>query len=56
MLKLMSEKSKNDLISQSFLNRVCSTKDISELVIFLCSDKSSYINGQILKLNGGMKI
>jgi NAD(P)-dependent dehydrogenase (short-subunit alcohol dehydrogenase family) len=36
------------------LNRVGKTIEIAEVVKFLISDKSSYINGQIINVDGGM--
>jgi len=36
------------------LNRFGTTKDISSLVLFLCSDSSSYIDGAVIPINGGM--
>lgn len=36
------------------LKRAGTEEDISNLVMFLASDKASYINNQIIKINGGM--
>lgn len=36
------------------LNRFGSVEDIVEAVLFLASDKASYITGQIINVNGGM--
>jgi len=35
------------------LNRYGSEEELAEAVFFLCSDKASYINGQILNVDGG---
>jgi 3-oxoacyl-[acyl-carrier protein] reductase len=36
------------------LKRAGSEDDVSNLALFLSSDKASYINNQIIKINGGM--
>ncbi len=35
------------------LNRYGTENELSEAIFFLCSDKASYINGQILNVDGG---
>ena len=34
--------------------RLATLDDISEVVAFLASEKSSYINGEIINVNGGL--
>ena len=55
MSNLMNNQTKNDFINNSFLNRMCKTSDIINLINFLGSSKSSYINGKVLYLDGGSK-
>lgn len=38
------------------LKRLCKTEDILNLCNFLCSDKSSYITGQNIFLDGGLSV
>ena len=38
------------------LKRLCKTDDIINLANFLCSDKSSYITGQNIVLDGGLSL
>ena len=54
MSEQMDINSANNLLEKSFLKRKCTVNEISDLVIFLSSNKSSYINGQILRIDGGM--
>lgn len=35
------------------LHRLCELDEVAELVLFLASDRSSYITGQSLNLTGG---
>lgn len=46
--KFISSESKNIL-----LNRFATMDDIANLVLFLASDKSSYINNEVIKIDGG---
>ena len=55
MLDEMDKNAKNFLIEQSFLKRECYTNEIASLALYLASDQSSYLNGQIIRLDGGMK-
>jgi 3-oxoacyl-[acyl-carrier protein] reductase len=47
------EKSREKLINQIPIRRIGQPEDIAYMASFLASDKASYINGQILLLDGG---
>jgi 3-oxoacyl-[acyl-carrier protein] reductase len=36
------------------LNRLGEPKDVAQLALFLASDSSSYITGEVIKVDGGM--
>ena len=55
MLDDMDDKTKEIFINQSYLKREGELDDISSLVLYLASNESKYINGQIIRLDGGMK-
>ena len=55
MLKKMDPKSKNVLISRSFMKKVCEPIDVANLILYLSSKNSEYINGQIIFMDGGME-
>ena len=38
------------------LNKLGSSKDVANLVCYLCSELSSYITGQVINIDGGMTI
>lgn len=56
MGNLMNEKSKKELIDNSFQKKTFKMNDVVELIVFLLSSKSRSINGQILRIDGGMEI
>ncbi len=35
------------------LQRIGKLSEVAEVVVFLCSDSSSYINGEIITIDGG---
>lgn len=54
MLKKMDSKSRDALISRSFMKKACEPKDVANLILYLSSKNSDYINGQIIYMDGGM--
>jgi len=50
----MSQEVINETINQTNLKRMGITNDIAEAVLFLASDLSSYMTGQVLRVDGGM--
>ena len=50
----LSEDVKNELYQNIPLNRLGSTEDVTDLVLFLSSEKASYITGQVMNVDGGM--
>lgn len=51
----MDPKIKQKFIQSSFTKKQCSFQDVVNVVDFLLSDKSKYINGQIIRVDGGME-
>lgn len=50
----LSEEIKSELLKQIPLATLCEPSDIANVVTFLASEKSKYITGQTLHVNGGM--
>ena len=54
MTRVLDEKIRDKLIEQIPLSRLGLSDDIAHSVAFLVSDRSSYITGQVMNVNGGM--
>ena len=54
MLDLMNPESKKNLIDSTWMKRSAKSSEIASVALFLASDLSSYITGQIIHVNGGM--
>ncbi len=50
----LDESQKNSLMDQVPLNRLGTTQDIANAVLFLAADSGAYITGETLHVNGGM--
>ena len=44
----------NDIVNRLPLKRVGNADDVAKSALFLASDLSSYITGQVLRVDGGM--
>lgn len=56
MTDKLKEKVKDEYIKNIPLKRFGEAKEVAEAVAFLLSDSSSYITGDILKVNGGLYV
>ncbi|MDI6892441.1 MAG: 3-oxoacyl-[acyl-carrier-protein] reductase [Actinomycetota bacterium] len=54
MTRRLSEEVRERLIKQIPLTRLGSPEDVANLVAFLASEESSYITGEVIKVDGGM--
>lgn len=54
MTEEMPEDAKAGIAQQIPLRRLGTPEDVAEVVLFLCSDASSYITGQVIAVDGGM--
>ena len=54
MTDVLPEKVKQELLAQIPMERLGSVDDIANAVLFLASEQSNYITGQVLAVNGGM--
>lgn len=54
MTAVLADNVKEQMLSQVPLNRFGQARDVANAVVFLASDKASYITGQVLTVDGGM--
>ena len=54
MTAVMPEKVKEQVVTSIPLGKMGKPEDIANAVLFLASDKASYITGQVVKVDGGM--
>lgn len=54
MAKLMEEKAGQAMIRNTALNRLAKPEEIAQAVLFLAGDQSSFITGEVLRVDGGM--
>ena len=54
MTDVLRDEVKENILSQIPLKRFGTPRDVAEVAAFLASDKSSYITGQVINLDGGM--
>jgi 3-oxoacyl-[acyl-carrier protein] reductase len=56
MTDALTEEQKKKLLELIPLGRLGEADDVAKVVLFLCSEESSYITGHVVSVNGGMYI
>lgn len=54
MFYQMAEKARNNLIESSALKRPAEAVEVANVALFLASDLSSFITGQVIRVDGGL--
>jgi 3-oxoacyl-[acyl-carrier protein] reductase len=54
MTAVLPDKVKEAMLEQIALKRMGTAHDVAAAVLFLASDESAYITGQVLPVDGGM--
>ncbi len=56
MTRHLGESVAEQMIDETPLGRICTVHDCADAVLFLCSQRASFITGQVLNVSGGMVI
>jgi 3-oxoacyl-[acyl-carrier protein] reductase len=56
MVKSIPEDKRKNLESHIAMGRVGSPQDVANVILFLASDLSSYVTGQVIGVDGGLVI
>ena len=56
MTSVLSDQVKAQMLSQIPLGRAASPEEIAKVVLFLASEQSAYMTGQVLSVDGGMSM
>lgn len=54
MAKQMEEKAAEKMLEQNGMRRLGNPTEVADLVLYLSSDSSSFINGQVIRVDGGV--
>jgi 3-oxoacyl-[acyl-carrier protein] reductase len=56
ILKTVPQDLLDKFSSQTMLGRLGEPEEIANMALFLASDEASYVTGQVISVNGGMRL
>ena len=54
MANQMEGKAYQEMVNRSAMNRLGKPEEIAQLMVYLASDDASFVNGQVIRIDGGM--
>ena len=54
MARQMEDKAGKEMVAASAMKRLGKPEEVANTILFLASDEASFINGQVLRIDGGM--
>ena len=54
MISYLTIEQRERLLNQTILKRIGQPQEIARVALFLASDLASYVNGQVINVDGGM--
>ena len=55
MNKVHSQTTIDELIDKTPLGRIGKTDEVADMVVYLASEKSKFITGQVIEISGGFR-
>lgn len=56
MINAMADSIKQEMVAKTALGRTANPSEIADAILYLASDNASYITGQTLRVDGGIKV